>query len=117
MKITRILYSKNLNQGKYDALKAQAVLLGRVRSDVWQKFGSIAGVGIKDRTIRDLWLKEKRDFSPLSANSWKETLRDSIADISLNREAAKVNARASIRRHTSDNGLQKHLYTLLKTNK
>ncbi len=117
MKITRILYSKNLNQGKYDALKAQAILLGRVRSELWQRFGSIAGVGLKDRTIRDLWLKEKRDFSPLSANSWKETLRDSIADISLNRESVKVNARASIRRHTSDKEQQKRLYTLLKADK
>ena len=92
MKITRILYSKNLNQGKYDALKAQAILLGRVDLRC-RRFGSIAGVGLKDRNIRDLWLKEKRDFSPLSANSWKETLRDSIANISLNREAVKVIAR------------------------
>jgi len=117
MKITRIVYSKNLNQGKYDALKAQADLLGNLRSEVWQRFGSIAGIDIKDRAIRDLWLEQKRDFSPLNATAWKETLRDSIANIAVNREAAKVNARSSIRRHTSDKVQQKRLYTLLKSDK
>ncbi|MCP4748831.1 MAG: transposase, partial [Desulfobacteraceae bacterium] len=102
MKATKILYSKNLNQSKYDALKQQAKLLGHLRAQIWQKFGSISGVGIKDRAIRDLWLKEKRNFAPLSANAWKETLRDTMADITANREAAKVKARQAIRRRTSD---------------
>lgn len=117
MKVTKILYSKNLNQSKYNALQQQAKLLGRVRSEVWQRFGSVSGVGIKDRNIRDQWLKEKRDFKPLSANAWKETLRDAVANISMNQESAKVKARQAIRRHTSDIAEQKRLYVLLKTNK
>ena len=98
MKATRILNSKNLNQGKFKALKAQADLLGNIRSEIWQNYGSISGVGLKDRTIRDQWLKEKRDFSPLSANAWKETIRDSVSDIKACREAAKVKVRKLIRR-------------------
>ncbi|HUW90042.1 MAG TPA: transposase [Candidatus Nanopelagicaceae bacterium] len=117
MKATRIFYSSNLNQGKYEALKMQAKLLGDLRSEIWQKFGSINGVGIKDRAIRDLWLKEKRDFLPLSTNTWKETLRDTISDISLSQEAAKVNVRKSIKKHISDEKELKRLYVLLKSNK
>ena len=117
MKVTRILYSKNLNQVKYNALEKQAKLLGCLRTEIWQKFGSISGIGVKDRTIRDLWLKEKRNFEPLTVNAWKETLRDTIASIVANREAAKVKVRQVIRRHTSDKTEQKHLYSLLKSDK
>lgn len=117
MKITRILYSKNLNRAKYNALEEQAKLLGSLRTDIWQRFGSISGVGMKDRSIRDLWLKEKRDFAPLTANAWKETLRDAKADISANREAAKVKARQAVRRHSSDEKEQKRLYRLLRSDK
>lgn len=117
MKVTRILYSKNLNRAKYNALEEQAKLLGGLRTDIWQRFGSISGVGMKDRSIRDLWLKEKRDFAPLTANAWKETLRDVMADISANREAAKVKARQAIRRHSSDEDEQRRLYSLLKSDK
>jgi len=117
MKITRILYSKDLNHTKYSALEEQAKLLGRLRTDVWQRFGSISGIGIKDRAVRDLWLKEKRNFAPLTVNAWKETLRDAIADISTNREAAKVKARQAIRRHSSDEDEQRRLYRLLRSDK
>lgn len=115
MKITRIAYSKNLNKGKFKQLVEQAERLGRVRSEVWQRFGSIAGVGAKDRTIRDQWIKQERNFNTL-ATPWKETLRDAMADIKANMEAAKEKARHSIRRHTKDGTEQKRLYTTLKTN-
>jgi hypothetical protein len=115
MRVTRILYSKDLNQAKYNALEQQAKLLGHLRTDVWQRFGSISGVGVRDRAIRDLWLKEKRNFVPLTANAWKETLRDAMADITTNREAAKVKVRQAIRRHTSDKDEQKRLYGLLRS--
>lgn len=117
MKITKILYSKNINQTKYDALQQQAKLLGQIRSEIWQRFGSISGVGLKDRAIRDQWLKEGRSFKPLSANAWKETLRDTVADISMNQQSAKVKARQAIGRHTSDTIELKRLHGLLKTNK
>jgi hypothetical protein len=101
MKVTRILHSHKLNKGKLVQLQEQASLLGLVRSEVWQRFGSIAGVPLRDRTIRDQWMKEKRSFS-VSANAWKETLRDSIGDIKAYREAAKEKVKEAIRNRTSD---------------
>ena len=63
MKVTRILYSHKLNQGKLEQLQEQARLLGLVRSEVWQRFGSVSGVKLRDRQIRDQWMKEKREFA------------------------------------------------------
>ena len=81
MKATRIIKSKNLNQGKYEQLKKQANRLGKIRSMVWNSYGSIKGALLtSDRTIRDKWIKEQRQFKVL-ANAWKETLRDSFSDI------------------------------------
>ncbi len=113
MKVTRILYSYKLNQGKLDQLQEQARLLGLVRSEVWQRFGSISGIKLRDRTIRDQWMKEKRNFA-VSANAWKETLRDAVADIKAYREAAKDKVKQAIRARTSDKKELKRLYTLLK---
>ena len=62
MKATRIAYSKALNATKYAQLEEQAKRLGRVRSEVWQRFGSINGVSLKDRQIRDAWLKQGKQF-------------------------------------------------------
>jgi len=87
-----------------------------VRSEVWQRYGSVAGVTLSDRQIRDQWLAEQRTFD-VPANAWKETLRDAKADISMTVEAAKVKARQAIRRHTKDEAERKRLYTLLKKNK
>jgi hypothetical protein len=113
MKVTRILQAKRPNQGKIAALREQALRLVQVRSEVWQRFGSIQGVGLSDRSIRDQWLKEQRVF-PVSANAWKETLRDAKGDIAANLAAAKVKARRRIRRHTQDDKEQKRLFAALK---
>ncbi|MBK1650551.1 RNA-guided endonuclease TnpB family protein [Rhabdochromatium marinum] len=115
MKVTRILNAKRPNQGKVAALREQARRLGQVRSEVWQRFGSVGGVGLSDRQIRDGWLKEGRAF-PVSANAWKETLRDAKGDITASMEAAKVKARRCILRHAQDKAEQKHLFTALKRN-
>jgi transposase len=118
MKVTRIAYSHQLNAGKYAALSEQATRLGRVRSQVWQRYGSVAGAGLTDRQVRDRWLAEgiHQQFEVL-ANAWKETVRDAMADIAANRAAAKVKVRRAIRRHTSDPAEQKRLFTLLKADK
>lgn len=115
MKATRIAYSKHLNAGKFAALSEQARWLGVVRSEVWQRFGSIEGVGKNDRQIRDGWLKAGRSFG-VTATAWKETLRDAKDDIAMTVEAAKVKARQAIRRHTCDEAERKRLYTTLKAN-
>ncbi len=118
MKVTRVAYSYRLNAGKYAALSEQARRLGRVRSEVWQRYGSVAGAGLRDRQVRDRWLAtgHHEQFGVL-ANAWKETLRDAMADITANREAAKVNVRRAIRRRTADPAEQKRLFTLLKADR
>jgi IS605 OrfB family transposase len=116
MKATRILKSKNLNKGKYHQLEEQAERLGQVRSEVWHSFGSINGVSIKsDRAIRDQWLKERRCFN-VSANAWKETLRDSFGDIKANRESAKEKVRKVLYKQVSDEKKRVELYKKLKSN-
>ncbi|MEU6378503.1 transposase [Streptomyces sp. NPDC046909] len=115
MKVTRIAYSKNLNAQKYEQLAEQARRLGQVRSLVWRKYGALAGVGVGDRGIRDQWMKDgTADTFGVLANAWKETLRDAVADVKANREAAKVSVRQAIWRRTSDQGERKRLFTVLK---
>ena len=87
---TIILESNNLNKSKYLKLLEQAKLLGKLRSEIWHRFGSINGVGVNHRSIRTDWVKN-RDFSPLPAKAWKETLRDVLDDIKL--YEAKKNGR------------------------
>jgi IS605 OrfB family transposase len=115
MIVTRILKSKNLNRGKYKQLSIQAKRLGQVRSEVWHSFGSITGVSIKsDRSIRDKWLKEKRRFK-VSANAWKETLRDAFGNIKANREAAKEKVRKILYKQISDEKIRIAHYKELKS--
>ncbi len=115
MKATRIIKSKNLNKGKYEQLSAQAEQLGNIRTNVWHDFGSIKGVSIKsDRKIRDQWLKEKR-HRQVSANAWKETLRDGFADIKACREAAKEKVRKVIYRQITDVNEKNQFYRLLSS--
>jgi IS605 OrfB family transposase len=113
---TQIAFSDNLNKGKLSALQEQAKRLGVIRSEIWQRFGSVKGVGLRDRTIRDAWIREGRQFN-VPANAWKQTLADAIGDIKAHREAAKVKVKQAIRRRTQDNTEQKRLYTLLKSDK
>jgi hypothetical protein len=115
MKVTRIASSENLNPGKLSALEDQAQRLGTIRSEVWQRYGSIHGVEQTDRQIRDAWLKTGRTFSVL-ANAWKETLRDAKANIVMTLEAAKVKTRRAIARHASDHQERQDLYSKLKSN-
>ena len=113
---TQIAFSQKLNQGKYRALLEQAKRLGVIRSEVWQRFGSVKGVGLSDRPIRDGWISEGRQFN-VPANAWKQTLADAMGNIKANREAAKVKVRQAIRRRTKESTEQKRLYTLLKSDK
>ncbi|MFD1046675.1 hypothetical protein ACFQ1S_14500 [Kibdelosporangium lantanae] len=115
MKVTRVAYSRNLNPGKYDLLLEQARRLGRVRSLVWDKYGSLAGVGVSDRQVRDAWMADGTAASfGVLANAWKETVRDAVADIRANREAAKGEVRRRIHGRPMADAERKRLYTLLK---
>ena len=112
-KVTRIAYSHNLNAGKLEQLKEIALSLGKLRTEVWHRYGSISGVGLTSRQIRDQWLAEGRDFDLLAlARLWKETLRDTFDDICMYREAAKVKVRKAIHKRTEDVSEQKRLFRL-----
>jgi IS605 OrfB family transposase len=89
--------------------------LGAIRTEAWQRFGSIKGIHLDDRKVRDIWLND-RQFN-VRANSWKETLRDAMDNIKTSREAAKFKVKQAIRSHTNDEKEQKRLYTLLKSDK
>ena len=113
MKVTKILHSYQLNPGKYAALEEQAFLLGEIRTGAWEKFGAVAGLKLKDRQVRDMWMAEKRKFA-VPANAWKETLRDAMGNIKAYREAAKEKVKKAIRERTSDDVELKRLDGLLK---
>jgi len=111
-KVTRIAYSKNLNQGKYDHLSTMARRLGRLRTEVWDRYGSMAGVGLSHRDVRDEWLTQEREFDT-QARVWKQTLSDVFGDIEAAREAAKSRVRRVIwRKYPDDDAQRKRLFTL-----
>jgi hypothetical protein len=99
VKVTRVACSCGVNAGKYGQLVGQARRWGRVRSPVWDWYGSITGVGLSDRRIRDGWLAEgTAESCGVVAGAWKETVRDAVADIRAHREAAKAKVRRMIGR-------------------
>lgn len=115
VKITRTAYSRELNAGKYRELVEQAIRLDRVRSLVWQRYGSINGVGLSDRQVRDRWMADGTAASfGVLANAWKETVRDAVGDIRAHREAAKVAVRRRIHRRPMPDAEQRRLYTMLR---
>ena len=115
MQVTRIAFSEKRNSGKYALLEEQARRLGRVRASVWRQYGSIAGVGIRDRAIRDQWMStgDAQAFGVL-ANAWKETVRDAVADVAASRESAKVRVRQAIWARTDVEAERKRLYNALR---
>jgi IS605 OrfB family transposase len=118
VKVTQVAYSKNLNPRKLAQLGEQAKRLGRVRSLVWQRYGSVAGAGESCRQIRNQWMTDgtAAGFGVL-ANPWKETVRDAVDDIQACREAAKRKVRRAVCRHTTDSAERRHLYGLLRVDR
>ena len=115
-KVTRTVFSARLNAGKLAQLVEQARRLGRVRSAVWREYGSVAGVGVGDRAVRDQWMADGTAARlGVPANAWKETVRDAVADITASREAAKVAVRRLINRRAAAQAERKRLFTALKS--
>jgi len=107
-KVSRIIESVDLNTLKYLLLVEQARLLGLIRKDIWQRFGSINGVGASFRKIRNDWVKS-RDFMPLPAKAWIDPLRDTLDDIKLYEESVKEKVRKIIYTHKDNKQLFKQL--------
>lgn len=114
-KVCRIAHSVALNRVKYESLLAQAKMLGSLRKEVWHRFGSINGVGANHRVIRSGWVKN-RDFSPLPAKAWKETLRDVLDDIKLYEESAKIKVKKAIHNRVKESDERKKYFSDLKSN-
>lgn len=115
MKVTNVVYSDNLNIGKYKQLVSQARMLGAFRKRLWHEFGGLSACDLNDRLVRDSWVKQGFDIG-VPAKAWKETLRDVFDDITMYREAAKVKVKNYIRSMSVDDEEKKRLYTLLKKN-
>ncbi|MFC5745110.1 zinc ribbon domain-containing protein [Actinomadura rugatobispora] len=115
MKVTRIAYSRNLNASKYARLVEQARRLGRVRAMVWARYGSPVRDGVKDREVRDEWMRDGTASGfGVPANAWKETVRDAMADIAACREAGKVKVRKAVHRRYRDEATRKKAYAALR---
>ncbi|WP_199039819.1 zinc ribbon domain-containing protein [Glycomyces salinus] len=109
-KVTRIAYSTGLNDSKYRELDEQARRLGRVRSLVWRQFGSVQGVGVTDRQVRDRWMKDGTAASfGVLATPWKETVRDAMSDVASSRRIAKKQVRRAVMRHIDGEKTRKSL--------
>ncbi|MFI7283401.1 zinc ribbon domain-containing protein [Micromonospora chersina] len=91
-----------------------------MRSEVWQRYGSIGGVGagLRDREVRDQWLAAgaHEQFGVL-ANAWKETVRDAMADIAASMAVAKAEVRRTISRRTISADERKQMYAALKADR
>jgi IS605 OrfB family transposase len=116
MKITTLAQSKNLTAAKLQRLTELASRLGKLRTEIWNEFGSNKGVNLTHRQIRDSWLAENKSFD-VPARLWKETLRDVIDDIHLCCEAAKGKVRKAIAKRYKDKKTQKAAYSKLKNGK
>jgi IS605 OrfB family transposase len=114
MKITGIAKSKKITAIKLEKLTELASRLGQLRAEFWNEFGSLKGVNLTHRQIRDKWLADKKPFD-VPARLWKETLRDVIDDIHLYCEAAKEKVSHAITRRYKDKTAQKAAYSKLKS--
>jgi len=112
-KVTRIAYSDDLNQAKYEALNEIAKLCGSIRTEVWRNYGSISGLGAKFRPVRDGWIADAH-VKNLPQRIWRTTLSDSLDNIKANREAAKEKVSRHIFRNADDKNKRKELFKKLK---
>ena len=112
-KVTRITYSDNLNQAKYDALQEIAKRCGSVRTEVWHNYGAKSGLDAKFRKVRDEWIAVGH-IKNLPQRIWRATLSDVLGDIKANREAAKINVNSYIFRNVNDKNKRQELFKSLK---
>jgi len=114
-KVTRIAYSDDINQAKYEALNKIAKLCGSIRTEVWHNYGSIGGLGAKFRPVRDGWIAEGHiNQTILPQRIWRATLSDTLDDVKANREAAKEKVVRHIFINVDERDKRKELFKKLK---
>ncbi len=108
MKVTRIFKSRDLTDTKTSKLADIASALGDVRTDVWNRFGSISGVNKHHREIRNEWMKSEH-VEGVPARLWKATLIDVWGDIKAYRTAATDKVKKAVFKKYSDKETRKNL--------
>ena len=59
--ITRIVFSDDINKSKLDSVSDLASRCGKLRQDLWNKYGSLQAWGISTQTVRN---QAKKIFPP-----------------------------------------------------
>lgn len=111
--VTRIAYSDDLNQAKYEALTEIAQRCGSVRTEVWHNYGSVSSLDAKFRPVRNEWIAVEH-IKNLPQRIWRATLSDVLGDIKANRESAKINVKSHIFRNINDKKLRQESFKKLK---
>ena len=114
--VTRITQAEPLTRRKLDDLTMLVKALGKVRVYVWNKYGSIEGVGKTPYEIRDEVCPKFKHLN-IASHVLQGTVLDAAKNIDANREAAKVEVVKSIFRHTKDENERKRLCIALKVDK
>jgi IS605 OrfB family transposase len=112
-KVTRIAYSDDLNQAKYEALIEIAKRCGAKRTEIWHNYGAKRGLYAKFRQVRDEWITSGH-IKNLPQRIWRATLSDTLDNIKANREAAKINVNSYIFRNIDDKDERSVLFKKLK---
>ena len=112
-KVTRIAYSDDLNQAKYEALTEIARRCGSVRTEVWHNYGSVSSLDALFREVRDKWIAVGH-IKNLPQRIWRATLSDVLGDIKAYREASKEKVRKKIFRNIDDSAERSNLFKMLK---
>lgn len=108
--VTRIAYAKDPTASKVAVLKEMAKRCGKVRTETWHRYGSIAGLSRNSRDIRDEdWMRGAKLglTTGLPARIWKSSLQDSIDDIGAYREAAVKQSARSVHKRYKRNIVEK----------
>lgn len=111
--MTRITQAEALTRRKRNDLAALAKALGKVRTYVWNKYGSIHGVEKSAYEIQNE-VRPKFEYLNIASHIISGTILDTVVYIKASREAAKVQVVRAIFRHTADEAERKRLCVALK---
>ena len=78
--VTKIAYSSDLNIGKYECLREIASRLGKLRTDLWNKYGSLQAWDISSYKARQEFIF-KAEYYQVSYKQWEGTLLSVVDDI------------------------------------
>ncbi len=103
-KVTRIAYSQNLNQSKCDRLEDIARRLGRLRAEVWRRFGSV--LARADKLNRSVGCGHRCQPSVIQSRCTVQTIvRAVVAQVDRGRCPELVKETVSPLTHRGEKGL------------